>query len=48
MRNTGKTSYLEKQIKQAGGSLHGIMAKMLDCDLKVSKFELKLCYYVHF
>ena len=24
------------------------MAKVLDCDLKVSDFELQSCYYIHF
>ena len=24
------------------------MAKVLDCGLKVSKFKLQLCYYIHF
>ena len=27
---------------------HGIMAKMLDCNLRVSEFKLQLCYYVYF
>ena len=27
-----------------GGSLHGIMSKVLDCSLKVSKLELQLHY----
>ena len=31
-----------------GGSHCGLMAKMLDCNLKVSKFELQSFYYVHF
>ena len=30
------------------GRLRGITAKMLDCDLKVSEFELQSHYYVHF
>ena len=28
--------------------LRGVMAKVLDCNLKVSEFELQACYYVHF
>ena len=24
------------------------MAKVLDCNLEVSKFDLQLCYYIHF
>ena len=28
-------------------SLHGVMAKVLDCSLKVSEFKLQSCYYVH-
>ena len=27
---------------------HSVMAKVLDCSLKVCKFELRSCYYVHF
>ena len=26
----------------------GVIAKVLDCSLKVSEFELQLHYYVHF
>ena len=26
----------------------GVTAKVVDCSLKVSKFELQLCYYIHF
>ena len=26
----------------------GVVAKILDCDLEVSEFELQSCYYVHF
>ena len=31
-----------------GGSPHGIMAKVLDCNLKVSKLELQLHNYNYF
>ena len=30
------------------GSPHGVMAKMLDSDFEVSKFQLHSHYYVHF
>ena len=30
------------------GSACGIVVNMLDCDIIVSKFELKLHYYIHF
>ena len=30
------------------GSTCGEMAKVLDCGLEVSEFELQSCYYVHF
>ena len=30
------------------GSLHGVVADVLDCDLVESEFELQLRYYVHF
>ena len=29
------------------GSPHGVMAKVRDYDLEVSKFELQSCYYIH-
>ena len=29
-------------------NVDSVMAKMLDCGLKVSKFKLQLCNYVHF
>ena len=28
--------------------INNAMAKVLNCSLKVSEFELQLCYYVHF
>ena len=30
------------------GSPQGVEAKVLDCDLKVSKIELQTFYYIHF
>ena len=30
------------------GSLWGMMAKVFDCNLKVSEFKFKSCCYVHF
>ena len=30
------------------GSLHGIVANMLDCNNVVNKFKLQLCYYAYF
>ena len=30
-----------------GGNLCGVMAKVLDCSLKVREFEYQLHYYVH-
>ena len=30
------------------GNPYGVVANMLDCNIIVSKFKLKLCYYVHF
>ena len=27
---------------------HGVVANMLDCDIKVSEFELHSHFYVHF
>ena len=38
----------ESSAELSPGSPHSIMANMLDCGLKVSKFEVLLCYYVHF
>ena len=32
----------------AGKSPYDIMAQELDCGLKVSKFKLQSCYYIHF
>ena len=29
-------------------SPHGVMAKVLNCDLEVNEFELQSRYYVHF
>ena len=29
-------------------SFHGVMAKVLDCRLEISKFKLQLHWYVHF
>ena len=34
--------------KSVGKSTHVVMAKVLDCDLEVSKFEFQLHYYIHF
>ena len=31
-----------------GGSLRGIVGKVYDCDILVSKFEPRSCYYIHF
>ena len=31
-----------------GKSLHGMVVKMLDCDIIISEFELQLYYYVDF
>ena len=31
-----------------GGGPCGIMSKVLNCSLKVSKFELQSCHYIHF
>ena len=33
---------------EKGRGLPGVMANILYCDIVVSKFELQLCYYVHF
>ena len=30
------------------GGPWGIMANVMDCGLKISEFELQLCYYIHF
>ena len=35
-------------LDNSWSSPHGIMAKVMDRGLKVSKFKLQLCYYVHF
>ena len=32
----------------AAGSPRGVIAKVLNCGITVSKFEFKSCYYVHF
>ena len=29
------------------GTLYSVMAKVLDCGLKVSEFKLQLCNYIH-
>ena len=31
-----------------GGSPHGVVANMLDCNIIVSEFKLQLHYYVYF
>ena len=31
-----------------GGSLHGVMVKVMDCGIVVNKFVLQSCYYIHF
>ena len=33
---------------KTGRSLHGVMAKMQNCNITVSRFELQQRYYVHF
>ena len=30
------------------GSLHGVVANVMDCDIVVSDFDLQSCCYVHF
>ena len=37
-----------KKLRISWGSLHGILAKVLDCGLKVSEFKLQSCYSIHF
>ena len=34
--------------KLYGGVSCGVMVKVLDCRIVVCKFELQLCYYIHF
>ena len=36
------------QQNRLGGNLRGVMAKVLDCEIVVSEFELQSVYYVHF
>ena len=43
---TVKYSYL--MLIFSRGIPYGIMDKVLDCGFEVSKFELQLCYYIHF
>ena len=38
----------EEELQILQGSPRGQMAKVLDCSLKVSEFELQLHYYIHF
>ena len=33
---------------KSGESLRGVVAKVLDCEIVVSKFELQVRYYVNF
>ena len=35
-------------LKLTKGSPCGVMAKVLDCSLKLSKLEFQSCYYIHF
>ena len=38
----------EENIIQLEGSLHGVVANMLDCNIVVSEFELQFRNYVYF
>ena len=33
---------------RGGGGPHGVMVKVMDCRIVVSKFVPQSCYYVHF
>ena len=33
---------------QLQGSSHGVMAKVLDCGIEISEFDLQSCCYAHF
>ena len=35
------------KLLMLGGDLRGVMVKSINCGI-VSKFELQLCYYIHF
>ena len=39
---------MTRKSEFVGGSSHGMMAKVVDCGIKVSEFKLKSNYYVHF
>ena len=41
-------SYFLQTFKAVGGSRRGLMAKVLDCDILVSEFELDSLYCIHF
>ena len=32
----------------SGGCPHGIMVKVMDCEIVANEFELQLRYYIHF
>ena len=34
-------------MNKSGGRPHGVVAKVRDCDVIVSGFELQSCHYVH-
>ena len=41
-------TYTRVSQKFCGGSLHGAVANVLNCDIATSEFKLQSCYYTNF
>ena len=41
-------TYILQYVHSIFGNLYGIIAKVLNCGIKISTFKFQSCYYIHF